>query len=254
MIDEAEDSEDEREPAGELPTRALSSKEAARFLGTTPHQIAMLAAKGEVKSAKIAGILLVDPFSLRQYKQLYRGKGRPLSPNVAWGALWLLSGIDAPWLAYQQRRRLIMKLQDIGAKDLVWQTRKRATLRVFRVNTASFPAIRPELVLSGKSTDRADIFGMPQNERELEGYASTQTIEELQQAHELYEDTTGNLLVHTTPDGDPPWPHADVLREGGERQLPVAAVAADLAASLDPREARAGLRALEILLRGFRVL
>lgn len=236
------------------PTSHLSSKEAADFLGVSPHQVDMLAAKGEIRSNKVAGVLLVDPFSLRQYKQLHRGKGRPLSAGVAWGALWLLSGLDAPWLAYQQRRRLIIKLQNIGAKDLVWQARKRSTLRVFRTARKNFPGLRAALVLSGKSTDRPDIFGMPENDRELEGYASTETIEGLRDRYGLYEDTTGNLLVHTTTGGEPPWPHEDVIREHGEGQLPVAAVAADLAASLDPREARAGLQALQILIRGFRAL
>lgn len=238
----------------EEPTEYLSSKEAARYLGVTPHQVAMLASKDEVRSRKIAGTLLVDPFSLRQYRQLYRGKGRPLSPDVAWGALWLLSGLEAPWLAYQQHRRLTIKLGEIEAADLVWQARKRASLRVFRVAARDFPAIRRTLVLSGKSTDRPDIFGMPENDREIEGYASAETIERLGAEYGLYEDVTGNLLVHTTPDGDPPWPETDIVRSGEERQLPVAAVAADLAASLDPREARAGLQALGILLRGFRML
>lgn len=236
-----------------MPTTYLSSKEAADYLDVTPHQVAMLAAKGEVRSRKVGGTLLIDPFSLRQYRQLYRGKGRPLSPNVSWGALWMLSGLEAPWLAYQQRRRLVLKLQGIDAARLVWQARKRASLRVFRVAERQLPVLRKELVLSGKSTDRPDIFGMPENTRELEGYASEETIGVLQDRFELYEDMTGNLLVHTLPGGDPPWPQEDIVRAGEERQLPVAAVAADLAASLDQREARAGLQALDILLRGFRM-
>lgn len=238
----------------EEPTTYLSSKQAAGYLGVSPHQIAMLAAKREIRSRKLANTLLVDPFSLRQYKQLYRGKGRPLSPDVSWAALWLLSGLEAPWLTAPQRRRLLIKLEGIEAADLVWQLRKRATLRVFRVAPQAFPALRTRLVLSGKSTDRPDIFGMPANTAELEGYASVETIAELAEEHALYEDMTGNLLVHSVADGDPVWPHGDIVRAGDERQLPVAAVAADLAASLDPRESRAGLQALGILLRGFRAL
>lgn len=240
--------------SGEGPTSCLSSREAASYLDVSPHQIAMLAGKAEIRSREVGGTLLIDPFSLRQYHRLYRGKGRPLSPDVAWGALWLLSGLDAPWLSAPQRRRLLLKLRDIEPEDLVWQARKRASLRVFRVARRDFPALREALVLSGKSTDRPDIFDMPENAKELEGYASAETIERLRAEHELYEDMTGNLLVHTLAGGEPPWPRGDILGAGDERRLPVAAVACGLAASLDPREARAGIHTLGILLRAFRTL
>ena len=232
----------------------LSTKAAAEELGVSRHQVAMLAKNGEVNSLKVENVLLIDPFSLRQYKQLHRGMGRPLSPPVAWAALWLLSGLDAPWLSYPQRRRLLIKLRDISPEDLVWQTRKRSTLRLFKAAPAALPEVRKLIVLSGKSTDRPDIFGMPRNVNEVEGYAGHEELEQLRERFNLYEDVTGNLLVHTMGPYEVPWPDGDVIRAAGERQLPVAAVAADLSASLDPREARAGITALAILLRGFNTL
>lgn len=232
----------------------LSTKDAAQELGVTPHQVAMLAKTGEINAMKVANTLLIDPFSLHQYRQLSCGRGRPLSPQVAWAACWLLSGLEAPWLSYSQRRRLIIKLESITPEDLVWQMRKRSRLRLFRAAPRSLPKIRHELLLSGKSTDRPDIFGMPENDYEIEGYASHERIEKLKETYNLYEDVTGNVLVHTMEGYEPPWPASDVIRSKGERQLPVAAVAADLAASLDEHEAHAGLAALGILLRGFNTL
>ena len=227
----------------------LSSAQAAEELGVTRHQIAMLVKNGEVHAARLGGSLLVDPYSLRLYKQLRRGKGRPLSPDVAWAALWLLSGLDAPWLTYQQRRRLPEKLRVISAEDLAWQARKRADLRAFRANPADFKAIAEHLVLSGKSTDRPDIFGMPKNERELEGYADANTLRELNELFDLHEDISGNVLIHSAT--STPWAQ-DGFDNATHRQMPVGVVAADLASSLDPREARAGLAALDILLGGLR--
>lgn len=231
-------------------SRHLSSAEAAEELGVTRHQIAMLARNDEINATMVSGVLLIDPFSLRQYKQLKRGNGRPISADVAWAMLWTLSGLDAPWLDYQQRRRAILKLREIDAPDLVWQTRKRSKRRVFYTSTNLFGEIGTQLTLSGKSTDRPDIFGMPKNTHELEGYADEDTLNNLIEKYDLHEDISGNLLVHCAV--STPW--QDDMDLKSRAQMPVAAVACDLAASLDPRESRAGISALEILLGGFRRL
>ena len=231
-------------------SRHLSSAEAAEELGVTRHQIAMLARNDEINATMVSGVLLIDPFSLRQYKQLKRGNGRPISPDVAWAMLWMLSGLDAPWLDYQQRRRAILKLREIEAPDLVWQTRKRSKLRVFYTSTNLFSEIGTRLTLSGKSTDRPDIFGMPKNTHELEGYADEETLNALIAQYDLHEDISGNLLVHCAV--STPWQDDMDLKK--HPQMPVAAVACDLAASLDPRESHAGISSLEILLGGFRRL
>lgn len=231
-------------------SRHLSSAQAAEELGVTRHQIAMLARNDEINATMVSGVLLIDPFSLRQYKQLKRGNGRPISPDVAWAMLWMLSGLEAPWLDYQQRRRAILKLREIEAADLVWQTRKRSKLRVFYTSTNLFGEIGTQLTLSGKSTDRPDIFGMPKNTHELEGYADEETLDALIAQYDLHEDISGNLLVHCAV--STPWRESMELER--YPQMPVAAVACDLAASLDPRESHAGMSALEILLGGFRRL
>lgn len=198
----------------------------------------------------VSGVLLVDPYSLQQYKQLHCGRGRPLSADAAWAMLWMLSGLDAPWLDYQQRRRAILKLRDIEARDLVWQARKRSKLHVYRAAPSVFGEISKALTLSGKSTDRPDIFGMPKNTFELEGYTDEETLEEVVEKFKLYEDISGNILVHCSSSA--PWMTTSDSQRN--RQMPVAVVACDLAASLDQREAHAGITALEILLRGFKRL
>lgn len=221
----------------------LSSAQAATELGVSRHQIAMLVKAGDVAAAKLGGRLLVDPYSLRLYKQIRRGKGRPLAPDVAWAALWALSGLESPWLTYQQGRRLVERLRTVAATDLVWQVRRRARLRVFRADPSVFGELRGTLVLSGKNTDRPDIFGMPKNDAEVEGYVLEEELASLQERFGLREGISGNVLVHVF--ATRPWDEGAGVQH---RQMPVAVVAADLASSLDMRESRAGLAALDILL------
>ena len=228
----------------------LTSSQAAAELGVSSHQIAMLVKNGEVNALRPGRSLLIDPYSLRQYKLMRRGKGRPLSPDVAWGALWVLSGLEASWLSYHQQRRLYLKLDGISARDLIWQMRKRCTLRVFRAGADQLDDLRKALLLSGKSTDRPDIFGMPGNTHEIEGYADETQAQKMKEGFGLVEDIAGNVLVHIP--ASEPWDMADIEGHALNGQMPVAAVAADLAVSLDPRESHAGTAALQILLRALR--
>lgn len=223
----------------------LSSAQAADDLGVTAHQIAMLAKTGEVRAFKEGGVLLVDPYSLRAYKNLRCGRGRPFGNEVAWGTFWELSGLEPSWLDQQQRSRIATRLKSMEARALIWQSRKRSELHVFHVDVEHFPALRKRLILSGKSTDRPEIFGMPRNDHEVEGYATTEEVLTLEEEYSMREDITGNVLIRVLE--EEPW-------EGMPRfaRMPVAVIAADLATSLDPREAHAGIAAMEILLEHVR--
>lgn len=216
----------------------------------TPHQVAMLVAAGDIYGLKVGGSFAIDPNSLRSYRQIRHGKGRPLSPKIAWAALWMLSGLPTPWLTSQQQRRITDKLKRIEATDLVWQARKRAALHAFFVDTNRFNELRGKIMLSGKSSARPDIFGMPKNEHEVEGYIEVKDLEELRKDIGLREGIAGNVLLHIS--SETVWEWADDVATAGHTEMPVAVTACDLAASLDSREARAGLAALETLLGALR--
>ena len=226
-------------------TGYLSSAKAAEMLGVSQHQVAMLAKREEFSSTKVGGTLLIDPYSLQFYLNMREGKGRPWNKAVSWGMLWALSGLDPDWLDPQQVQRLGQRIKTISARELVWQTRRRSHLRVYQADESVFDELRGQIFLSGKSTDRPDIFGMPVNNREIEGYVDAQYLPSYEDAFKLKAATTGNVLIHVYE--DQPWPVLAPFK-----QMPVAVVAADLAASLDPRESHAGIAALEILIGGMR--
>ena len=234
--------------APKTPPRHYSTQQAAEILGVTRHQIAMLVRNEEIYATMVSGVLLVDPYSLQQYKQLQCGRGRPISSDVAWGMLWMLSGLDTPWLTYQQHRRAVLKLREISAKELAWQTRKRSTLQLYRAPTHLFNEISSYLTLSGKSTYRPDAFGIQKNNYELEGYADEETLDYLIEKYELSKGTGNNLIIHHA--ATTPWTKPGDIRR--MPHMPVAAVACDLAGSLNQNEASAGIRSLEVLLSAFR--
>lgn len=231
-------------------SQLYSTKQAAELLGVTRHQVAMLVRNEEISASMVSGVLLIDPHSLLLYKQLHCGRGRPLSSDVAWGMIWMLSGLDTPWLSYQQHRRSVLKLREISAKELVWQARKRSRLYEFKAPAHMFNVISSRLTLTGKSTNHPEAFGIPKNSREIEGYASEAVIDVLVDEFNLEESINGNLFIHCP--STTPW-----LEPGSTQrmaQMPVAAVACDLAASLVQHEAQAGIASLETLLAGFRRL
>ena len=223
----------------------LSSAEAADELGVSAHQVAMLAKRGEIVATKVGNTLLIDPYSLNSYQQARKGQGRPWNNSVSWALLWALSGLEPDWLSYQQQRRLSERIASTTADDIVWRTRKRSKLHVYRADPSVFDELKGHLFLTGKSTDRPDIFGMPQNTVEVEGYVDAAFLSEFETYFKMQPSNRGNVLLHAYT--DQPWNDATPFV-----QMPVAVVACDLAASLDPREAHAGHAALEILLGGLR--
>jgi len=102
-------------------------------------QIVQLIHAGEVEAVRTAGeAFLVDVESLNGYARMRQGRGRPLSVNVAWAALWLLSGLEVDWLTYQQSRRLRISLHEMSAEGLVWLVRKRADFLHLRIDESFF--------------------------------------------------------------------------------------------------------------------
>ena len=213
---------------------------AAEQLDVTPHQVRELVHSGDLDAQQTAnGQYLVDAVSVAKYRQMREGKGRPLDPQTAFAALWVLSGLDAPWLSYHQMRRLRLRLESVSAKDLVWQARRRGMARTFRVDASALESFSTQLMFSGVD-DR--VFSLMPNSGVVEGYATLNQIDELSSRYALLPDPYGNATVHVAP-----W-----LPDSSREKAPIALRAADLSESLDAREHSAGINKLEELLNVYR--
>ena len=221
----------------------FTTAQAADILCVSRHEIARLTREGRIRAIKTAGgALLLDAIDVQLYKNIHQGKGRPLSPAIAWASLWILSGLDAYWLSYPQLRRLNAKLAAISASDLLWQTRTRVHTKRYRASESFFERLKSDLVLTGKSSG-FDEFSLVEQKQVVEGY-TTDSFEMLEKKYHLIEDTNGNAVIHLAL--GPVW-----LVNKAEA-ITIAAAAADLAMSLDTRERQAGLRTLERLLDDYR--
>lgn len=221
----------------------LSGAQTANLLGVSAHQVAALARGGEIAAINAAGkALLINAESAKRYQQLHQGKGRPLNEQTAMAALLEISGIESVALPYQQARRLKLKLQAISAEDLVWQARRRATTRRYRCSESFLEALSSKVSLSGLNALNGN-FDLTEGVGTLEGYVHQAILDSLIDEFFLNEDLKGNVTLHVTQND----------YELG-KMVPVGVVAADLAASLNTREHRAGITKLKELLDEYRCL
>lgn len=216
----------------------MTTTQASEASGLTAHRIGCLVRAGEIDAMKSGNTLLVDATSLQAYAKANKGRGRPMDARTAYGALWLLSGLDADWLSYAQARRLRIRLRSCSAEELSWQLRKRAQTRRYRASGSFLTGISDSLVLSGASSGLLGDFGLLKTDGTVEGYCREEDIGRLEKNFFLAKDTHGNVAARV----------ASWLPEAPDGEMPIAVVAADLAQSLDAREREAGFDILRRLL------
>lgn len=217
--------------------RLLTTKETAGKLGISIRRVQALVASGDLHSVRVGRTILIRAQSLNRYRRIQGHPGRPFSPKVAMGALFVISGEHAQWLTAQQRYRLNRYLLDTDAQSLASRVRARArTLDLFAAPPA-LESARENIHASGACEEHAEQFMLiPQ--KILEGYTSETTFHQLLQHHTLMEDhNTTTLRLHLT----------EYLPQRPE-PMPIGVCAADLAVSADPRESQAGLHMIDTLL------
>jgi len=197
-----------------------------------------------------SGALFFDVHSVAEYARLRQGRGRPMSAEVAWAALWLLSGFEVDWLSYQAQRRLYIRLREIDAKGLVWSLRRRAVTERLRIDTSFFDVVREKIVLTGVSSAAVNGLELTVASDRLEGYIPEENLR------------TIIGFSHAVPACMRAWQSANfIVRAVGLRvpstvfervDMPIAVVAVDLAMSSNTRERSAGLCKLEELLDEWR--
>jgi hypothetical protein len=220
----------------------MTTVASAEVLGVSARQIARLARAGELTVTRtVGGALLLDGASVHRLAKQGRHNGRPWAAAAAWTALALLSGERIDWLDAPAMSRLRHRLRASSASEVCWMTRRRAT--VHRMRGWGKDA---GLLHSGASalSDYAmsELFDLTAVEWGADGYVGASNFADVVKKLGLIDDVDGDVTVRVVPD-DAGYAVDQVL---------AAAVAVDLAESLDTRESAAGMRVLEGMLDDFR--
>ncbi|OMC51950.1 hypothetical protein A5742_17610 [Mycolicibacterium fortuitum] len=220
----------------------MTTSVAAMQLQVSERQVERLAKAGELTVTRtVAGALLIDAASVHRLAQADRHGGRPASPATAWAALALLSGEGVSWLDRPALSRLRHRLRAADANSLCWVTRRRATVRQMS-SWGAHGGLLHTGVSALQDPAMSALFGLAPVERGVDGYVRESDFDDLVNALGLFDDVEGSMTVRVVPDD----------AGYGVDHVLVAAVAADLAESLDGRESAAGKRVLNNLLNDFR--
>lgn len=215
----------------------LGVADAAERLGVSTRQVRHLAASGELR---LLARGVVDEASVDRLLAV-RGDShrRAWSEQTAWGAVALLSGLDAAWMGESQRSRLKGRLRATGAEQLVERARDRAVVQRYAGHPSTARRLRSEVV---NLSDAAVRLGLAETAA-VDAYVAADDIADLVSHHALVLDDAGDFTLRaTTMD-------LAVVEELAEGSV---LVALDLAESLEVRERRIGLDALDEALARFR--
>jgi hypothetical protein len=223
--------------------RLLSIPEAARELHVNPSRARSLVASGGLAGVKVGGRWLVDGAAVADRRRSPRPAGRPLSASNAWGALFISSGEEAPWLGPQALWRVRQSLKARGLNELKPRLVRRAEPRRFLAHPGELKRLRshPDLARSGISAAAAYGLDLVAG-AEIDGYVREGGLAAIERAHALEPagDMEGNVLLRVVP--DPAWHLSG-------RLAPLAAIAIDLSEEADARSVRAGKKAIAAIER-----
>lgn len=216
----------------------LAVSEAAERLGVSTRQVQHLVARGELRSLARG---VVDETSVERLLVVRRGSHtRAWAELTAWAAGALLSGRDAGWLGESQRSRLRGRLRGMGADELVDRARGRARVSRYVAHRSAGERLRAELVDTSVAAGRLGLA----TTNAIDGYLATTDLEAVASRHGLIRDDTGSVTLRATS------MDLEVVRDLVNAGDVLAAL--DLAESLDVRERRAGMDALNRVLGKFR--
>jgi len=213
----------------------------AEVLGVSARQVARLARTGELTVTRtVAGALLLDGASVHRLAKQDRHNGRPWTATTAWTALALLSGERVDWLDNSAMSRLRHRLRASSASELCWMTRRRATVQRMQ-GWGKDTGLLPSGVSALRDQAMSELFDLTAVERGTDGYMRALDFADVATTLGLFEDVEGDVTVRVVPED----------AGYGVDHVLTAAVAVDLAESLDTRESAAGLRVLADLLDAF---
>ena len=164
---------------------------------------------------------------------------RAWSELTAWGAVALLSGVDVDWLGGRQRLRLKARLRDLSGARLVERARGRAVVARYQAHSSAGRYLAAEIVDTAHMARR---LGLTETTN-IDGYLMADAVAGVVARHGLRRDDEGRVTLRDTT------MEIHLVRDLSVRGVVLAAL--DLAESLDVRERRAGLDALDRALEEF---
>lgn len=216
----------------------MAVSDAARRLGVSTRQVQHLVAQGELRQVARG---LVDASSVERHLAVRAGSHvRGWSEPTAWGAVALLSGVDAGWMGGSQRWRLARQLRGMTSSALVVRARVRAKVTRHRAHASAGPRLVRELVTS---SDLSGVLGLAPS-RSIDGYLAASGVDAVVHRHGLIVDDLGWVTLRATS--------MDLVVVGELVRAGVFLTALDFAGSLDVRERRAGLERVDEALERFR--
>jgi excisionase family DNA binding protein len=220
----------------------LSVREAADRLGVGQVAVRQHIASGRLPGVKRGRSWWLDERAVQRMARQHTGRGRVLSPAMAWAVLLLASGDDATAEEMAGRDRYSSRmrtwLRDHPLKEHAPRLRARAKIEEFDVHTSELGRIvgRPDVLATGISA--GDEVGLLGAAAAVEVYAPAGHRDAIVEEHALVE-AAGPLCVRWVPDEI--WP---LLNRAGERRAPRAAILLDLLESNEARARREAARAL----------
>lgn len=216
----------------------VTVSEAAERLGVSTRRVQHLVARGELRQLARG---VIDETSIERLVAVRQGSHtRAWSEATAWGAVSLLSAGRAEWLGASQRSRLRARLRGLNAAELVERARERADVTRYRAHATTERRLREILVHTAGAPGR---LGLVDTNR-TDGYLAADDVARTVRNHGLIRDDDGHVTLRaTTMD-------LSVVENLAHRSVVLAAL--DLAESLDVRERRVGLDALDRALDDFR--
>jgi excisionase family DNA binding protein len=213
----------------------LPVADAAVRLGVTAGRVRQLVASGELGARRFGRILLVDVESIERREQLGTAEGRRYSPQRAWGLLFLLDGLDAPWLDRVSRSKLRNLIARHDLASLRPRLVTRARCRRFRAHPSELGAIRhePGLMRTGVSA-AYEVGAQLIPGEEFDAYLTADHLDALVDRYKLRDSPEPNVTLRVLPTLTPGWPTRPVA--------PASAVAIDLADDTEPRAQEAAAR------------
>lgn len=216
----------------------LAVSEAADRLGVTPRQVQHLVASGDLSSVARG---FVDSSSVDRLIAIRRGgRARTWSEATAWGAVALLTGVEATWMGESQRSRLRAQLRQLNAEQVVARTRNRAIAMRYGGHPSAVSRVRAAAVSSHLAARRLGLADV----NAVDAYVGADEVDEVARTYGLVLDNSGAFTLRATS------MVMDVVRELIEDGDVVAAL--DLAESPDVRERSAGMKALGDAVKAFR--
>jgi hypothetical protein len=216
----------------------ISVHEAAAALGVDERAVRLMASAGKIEAVKRGNAWWLDRRSVERRRRQHPGRGRPLSPPMAWSVLLLASGMRGQGEPVGQDHHPARARRWLDAHALAehaWRLRARARRESFHAHPSELPrlAARPDVTRTGISA--ADIVGLHGGPSDVELYAPAGRRRDIVAEHAL-EPGEGPVLMRWV--ADELWPSV-----AGD-MAPRAAVLVDLLEHDDSRARREAERAL----------